>query len=102
VNLLWWKKEDKEEVEPEPPKVKMVLRSKITILFTDKSTYTLWTEIDSKKDKLLPYMDFYKWFFCRDSEMFRLEHKSGELVFKRQDVSRVSIDVEEKEEMVFK
>ena len=70
-------------------------RNELTILTNDGDTIGIsiaWDKPD-RKGILLPWTDFYKWFFGRESYSYVLRWKDGETMIRREDIKRFTVQI---------
>lgn len=93
---MFWKK--KAVTTPAPKELKVTKSNTLTIKMRDKSELS-WSVVDwDGVSKTKPWRRFYTWFFGRTGELFVMRYKTGETVFRREDI--VSFTVQTHTEMV--
>ena len=83
--MMFWKK----KVPAKAPKEikKAVNHNKLTIKMRDKTELS-WSVIDwDGISKTKPWRRCYTWFFGRTGEIFVMSYKTGETVFRREDIT---------------
>lgn len=80
--MVWKKKAPATETK----EVKVTHQNQLTIKMRDKSELS-WSVVDwDGVSKTKPWRHFYKWFFGRTGEIFVMRYKTGETVFRREDI----------------
>ena len=84
---LWGPKEttDSDTVE------RRVMHNRLTITMVDGKNVS-WTDEDWKgKNYLVPWINFYQWYFEKDSDHYVMRYGVGETMFKRADIKTFTV-----------
>lgn len=90
---MWFCK-DKNKVKVEEPK--KTFTNMLTIDMEDGATIRNWvSDWDTSKDKIIPWKDFYKWYFGRKTDEWMMRSKDSEMLVKRKDIKSFCLKVKE-------
>jgi len=96
MNLAFWRKPkiNKQKIKDELvgcSAEQRVMRNRLTITMLNGESLE-WSN-DNWKDKnyLAPWINFYQWYFEKDSDCYVMKYNRGETMFKRADIK--SFDV---------
>ena len=89
---MFWK--TSKEVPAAPPAIKEPANT-LTIVMKDGHTLA-WTTTSTLTSMVpnAPWVDFYKWYFGRESDEYVMRYASGETMFKREDIKRFIVTID--------
>ena len=86
-----WRNKKKKEADKSQEVERRVMRNTLTLTLVDGKKHE-WTHEDWKgKNRIVPWIKFYRWYFEKGSECYIMRYDIGETMFKRADIRTFTV-----------